>query len=160
MDLAHCLLVTGYCYVLRPRNEAQLERAKKLITSQAAIIINVGRWHPIAEELLPNWDVIKQAPIWCDEQWKPFRLAAMKPLVELSVHAIADSKSVVIRLEDGGSEKSTEEIADDDSHGGGRVRSLYATPPSPPPPPCKAGARPAGQGLESNRHCGWVVGAS
>ena len=24
----------------------------------------------------------------------------------------------------------------------------------------QSGARPAGQGLESNRHCGWVVGAS
>ena len=42
---------------------------------------------------------------------------------------------------------------------------------NPPPPPTKArphepeskcmtGSRPAGQGLETNRHCGWVVGAS
>ena len=34
------------------------------------------------------------------------------------------------------------------------------TRPYVPGKECKPGARPAGQGLESNQHCGWVVGAS
>ena len=53
----------------------------------------------------------------------------------------------------------------------GRMRAQFPLPhgppwgtttarPNEPGKECKPGARPAGQGLESNRHCGWVVGAS
>ena len=72
-------------------------------------------YHGIADEPFASWDVTKRAPIWCDEQWKPFRLEVMKPLAQPSVHATMDSKSVVITLEDGGFEKSTQEFADDDN---------------------------------------------
>ena len=34
------------------------------------------------------------------------------------------------------------------------------TRPHEPECKCMTGSRPAGQGLETNRHCGWVVGAS
>ena len=39
----------------------------------------------------------------------------MKPIAEPSVQATVNSKSVVIRLEEGGFKKSTKEIADEDS---------------------------------------------
>ena len=45
------------------RQQGTTGSAKRLITSQAGIKINVGRWHPSTDELFLSWDFIKQAPI-------------------------------------------------------------------------------------------------
>ena len=61
-ESAHCLMVKCYYDVLLLGREAKLERAKKLVTSRAAIKSKVGTWHPTTHESFRSWDVIPTIP--------------------------------------------------------------------------------------------------